>query len=176
MPEITSTLQTEGAGNTGCALHPRSRVQNVHKNTHTSIQVQRKHSGIPCAMALRLISRSPRSVGLSCLRRLADMVLSARSGLTKPPRDLTPTAEASGPHDFAVRESTVRQRADRSLTETRPAIGTSARALPRPPQPVPTFVTMANAPLSGTGWRITSLIWVSDKQKYLCHGVKKDLT
>jgi len=25
--------------------------------------------------------------------------------------------------------------------------------LPRPPQPVPTFVTMANAPLSGTGWR-----------------------
>ena len=32
-------------------------------------------------------------------------------GLAKPPRDLTPTAEASGPHDFAVRESTVRLRA-----------------------------------------------------------------
>ena len=28
--------------------------------THTSIQVQRKHSGIPCAMVLRLIARSPR--------------------------------------------------------------------------------------------------------------------
>src|SRR2546429_8843677 len=24
--------------------------------------------------------------------------------------------------------------------------------LPRPPQPAPTFVTMANAPLGGTGW------------------------
>ena len=32
----------------------------------------------------------------------------------------------------------------------RPAI--SRATLPRPPRPVPTFVTMANAPLSGTGW------------------------
>jgi hypothetical protein len=32
----------------------------VEKKTHTSIQVQRKHSGLPCAMVLRLISRSPR--------------------------------------------------------------------------------------------------------------------
>jgi hypothetical protein len=29
------------------------------KKTHTSIQVQRRTSGIPCAMALRLIARSP---------------------------------------------------------------------------------------------------------------------
>ena len=28
-----------------------------------------------------------------------------------PPKDLTPTTEASGPHDFTVRNSTVRQRA-----------------------------------------------------------------
>src|SRR5260370_15994323 len=52
--------KTEGAGKAGCALHPRSRVQDVHKNTHTSIQVQRRASGLPCAMALRLIARSPR--------------------------------------------------------------------------------------------------------------------
>src|SRR5205814_2602443 len=51
---------TEGAGKTGCALHPRSRVQAAQRNAHTSIQVQRKHSGLPCAMALRLISCSPR--------------------------------------------------------------------------------------------------------------------
>src|SRR6266545_3677342 len=54
------TLENEGAGNAGCALHPRSRVQDAQKNAHTSIQVQRRQSGIPCAMALRLISRSPR--------------------------------------------------------------------------------------------------------------------
>src|SRR5258707_1588741 len=52
--------KSEGAGNAGCALHPRSRVQNCAKETHTSIQVQRKHSGIPHAMALRLMPRSPR--------------------------------------------------------------------------------------------------------------------
>ena len=32
------TLQTEGAGNAGCTLHPRSRVQKAQKNAHTSIQ------------------------------------------------------------------------------------------------------------------------------------------
>jgi hypothetical protein len=52
--------QKEGAGNAGCALHPRSRVQYLCEETHTSIQVQRRQSGIPCAMALRLMARSPR--------------------------------------------------------------------------------------------------------------------
>jgi hypothetical protein len=42
--------------------------------------------------------------------------------------------EASGPHDFAVR-----------ISVARPATPT------RPPQPVPTSVTLANAPLLGTG-------------------------
>src|SRR5258708_4147564 len=36
------------------------------KKAHTSIQVQRKQSGLPCAMALRLISCSPRR-DLACL-------------------------------------------------------------------------------------------------------------
>src|ERR1700733_11939871 len=49
----------EGAGKTGCALHPRSRVQELATRTHTSIQVQRKQSDLPCAMVLRLISWSP---------------------------------------------------------------------------------------------------------------------
>ena len=49
------------------------------KETHTSIQVQRRQSGIPCAMALRLISCSPRRIGLSCHRRL-------RKGLIGPGR------------------------------------------------------------------------------------------
>jgi hypothetical protein len=37
----------EGAGNAGCALHPRSRVQKCVEKTHTSIQVQRKHPTFP---------------------------------------------------------------------------------------------------------------------------------
>jgi hypothetical protein len=36
--------------------------------------------------------------------------------------------------------------APRSLTASRPATGIVRPTLPRPPHPVPTFVTMANAP------------------------------
>src|SRR5881394_495380 len=32
------TLETEGAGNAGCALHPRSRVPKCVRKAHTSIQ------------------------------------------------------------------------------------------------------------------------------------------
>jgi len=63
----------EGAGKTGCALHPRSRVQKQQTKTHTSIQVQRKQSGLPCAMVLRLIFvLSPVRPELVCHRRRAD--------------------------------------------------------------------------------------------------------
>ena len=57
---VCPSIETEGAGKTGCALHPRSRVQLRTENAHTSIQVQRKHSGLPCAVALQLTSCSPR--------------------------------------------------------------------------------------------------------------------
>ena len=111
--------KNEGAGKTGCALHPRSRVQRLRKRAHTSIQVQRKQSGLPCAMVLTVsfvlflvtgfLSPSPR-------KKLASQKLDASIG-------------ASGPHDFAVR-----------LTRC------SSKAHRRPPHPIPTFVTMANAP------------------------------
>jgi len=103
------TLQSEGAGNTGCTLHPRSRVQQCTKQTHTSIQVQRRQSGIPCAMVLRLISRSPRRSGFLVTVACGLKVWSARSGSQRH-RRLDAGVEASGPHDFAVRESAVRLR------------------------------------------------------------------
>ena len=110
----------EDAGKTGCALHPRSRVQMHIKNTHTSIQVQRRQSGLPCAMALRLISCSPRRPGL--FATVTNELL----------RQLDASVGASGPHDFAVRISVAR-----------------LATLTRPPHPAPTSVTMANAPLEG---------------------------
>jgi hypothetical protein len=45
-------------------------------------------------------------------------------------QELDASAGASGPHDFAVRN-----------------LRRSSKALSRPPHPIPTFVTMANAPL-----------------------------
>jgi hypothetical protein len=53
----------------------KSAKESAHEHTG-----QRRQSDIPCAMALRLISRSPRSIGLSCLRRLPETGTLARSG------------------------------------------------------------------------------------------------
>jgi hypothetical protein len=143
LPEVcvSLSLNQEGAGNAGCTLHPRSRAQICAKNTHTSIQVQRRRSDIPCAMALRLMTRSPRGVGLSCPRRLRIAGSSAPGRADLPSADLTPTAEASGPHDFTVRFSIARQHALGSLTgrKTRPAVPIARTMPPRPPHPIPTF-------------------------------------
>jgi hypothetical protein len=55
-----------------------------------------------------------------------------------------------GPHGFAVRNNIVRLRAAIAhKLEARPAITPTRPTLQRPPHPIPTFVTMANAPLSG---------------------------
>jgi len=89
----------EGAGKTGCTLHPRSRVQLRTENAHTSIQVQAEHPGLPCAMALRLTSCSPRRTAFlppSPPRSFASLGLNASTA-------------TSGPHDFAVRSSHTRQ-------------------------------------------------------------------
>ena len=74
----------EGAGKTGCALHPRTRVQDCAKNTHTSIQVQSEHSGLPRAMALRL---------MPCSSRRRIRLVTVAAGLT---------ADRSGWIDFAT--------------------------------------------------------------------------
>jgi hypothetical protein len=94
------------------------------KETHTSIQVQRKQSGLPCAMVLTVSSELSPVTGLSCHRRLADT--SAK---------LDASVGASGPHGFAVRIRRSRQAHH-----------------PRPSHPAPRFVTLRNAPLCGTGW------------------------
>jgi hypothetical protein len=63
------------------------------ENPHASIQVQRKHSGLPCAMALRLISCS-----------LAAMLCHHRAREALASWELDASTGASGPHDFAVRD------------------------------------------------------------------------
>jgi len=74
-------------------------------------------------------------------------------GLCVPPQDLTPTSEASGPHDFAVRFGIVRPARRCPLTENRPANTPHARRRGVHRIPSQRSVTMANAPSSGTGWR-----------------------
>ena len=99
----------EGVGNAGCPLHPQPRVHlvvvertRVTTSTPESPDVPARN-GLTAYNALSpeyraFLPPSPSGYGTSAPGR-ADM----------PPKDLTPTTEASGPHDFAVRCNIARQ-------------------------------------------------------------------
>ena len=125
----------------------RGLVCKIVRKTHTSIQVQRRHSGIPCAMVLRLMARSSRR-----RIRLATVigeltVLSSPVGLDKTSADLTP-ATGAGTTRFC--RTLWRRRLARRLSltgKTRPATP-FAPTLPRPPHLNPRFVTIVTRPSS----------------------------
>jgi len=89
----------EGAGKTGCALHPRSRVQSAQKETHTSIQVQRRQSGLPCAVVYSLLRALPGDRAF----------LPPSSPRSFASRELDASVGAPGPHGFAVRTACARR-------------------------------------------------------------------
>src|SRR4026207_1917573 len=74
---------------------PRAICANKTAHEHTG---QREHSGLPCAMALRLTSRSSPSTAL--------LPPSPRRKIT--PAQLNASTAAPEPHDFAVRVRRVR--------------------------------------------------------------------
>ena len=143
------------------------------EETHTSIQVQSEHPGIPCAMVLRLMPRSPRR-RIRLVTVIGELAVLRKPGWAfKTSADLTPATGArttrfcrTQPLDFAStafvrsRTSAGQERlrralapvvcALRSLTDQGPpcehhhAPDAAASTASRP-----TFVTMANAPLPG---------------------------
>jgi hypothetical protein len=129
----------EGAGKAGCALHPRSRVQNCAKSAH-------EHTG-----SAEAVRPSLRNGFNGFLRTLPG----DRAFLSPSPlrslllKNLTP---ASRRQDHTTSPSARKRfRLERSS---------------RPPHPVPTFVTMANAPLSGQDSDGYKVIWVFGKPEY----------
>jgi hypothetical protein len=124
VPEACMSLsleRNEGAGNAGCALHPRSRVQNCAKNAHTSIQGSGGDPTFPAQWLYGLYALTPEYRAFlppsPCGNRHVGPV-----GLSAPPQDLTPTTEASGPHDFAARFGTARQHAIDCSQVIKPAL------------------------------------------------------
>jgi hypothetical protein len=101
---------------------PAVSCARYNSKAHTSIQVQRRHSGLPCAMVYGLLRALP-----------GDRAFLPPSLPRITPRKLDTSVGVSGPHDFAVRCSIVRLRLSRPM-------------LPRPSLPVPTFVTIAKRP------------------------------
>src|SRR6266568_2310291 len=103
-------FKKEGAGNAGCALHPRSRTQNCRKLRARAYRAAEaiRHSlrnGFTAYNALSPVSRS--SLATVAPEKLIS-------------RNLTPAYRASGPHVFAVHSRAVR-----------------FRHYQRPPPPVP---------------------------------------
>ena len=113
--------KAEGAGKTGCALHPRSRVQDVHKKRTRAYRFSGGNPAFPAQWFYGLLRALPGD----------------RAFLPPSPRGYFPRLDASvgasGPHDFAVRLSHARQ----------------SCATPRPPHPTATFVTIASRPSFG---------------------------
>src|ERR1700694_4608344 len=108
----------------------------------------------PHAMVLTVSFVLSPVIGLYCHRRLRIKACLRPVGPTCL-RKLDAGVEASGPHDFAVRELHLSS-ARRSIAHRpiEPALRSRTRpTLPRPPHPVPYVRDDRETPLCGTGWR-----------------------
>src|SRR6202790_3901590 len=90
-------LEVEGAGKAGCALHPRSRVQNAYKKRTRAYRFSGGNPAFPARWFTAYFALSP-VTGLFCHRRRRNHF-----------HQLDTSVGVSGPHDFAVRLSAVRQ-------------------------------------------------------------------
>jgi hypothetical protein len=152
-PSKTPPSDTRGRGECRVRAAPAVSCAIVREIAHTSIQVQRKHSGIPRAMALRLITCSPRRRILSCHRRRRIEGLANPVGFAKTSAGLTPATGAGTTRLCRTLQRRPSARPDRSRAFARPATTSTRPTLPRPPHPAPRFVTFAKRPSSGTGRR-----------------------
>src|SRR3954470_22306185 len=89
----------EGAGKTGCLLHPRSRVRFALTKLHTSIQGSANTPAFPAQWLYGLLRALP-GERLFCLRRPREALASL---------GLNASTAAPEPHDFTVRSSRTRQ-------------------------------------------------------------------
>jgi hypothetical protein len=110
-----SPKKSEGVGNAGCPLHPQPRVQSVGGTRVSSPRSHRntRHSRTRVVLTVSF-GLSP-VIGLVCHRRLRNCF-----------RRLDASVEASGPHDFAVREPVLSSAAPSASTASRPASVTTA--------------------------------------------------
>jgi hypothetical protein len=139
--------QREGAGKTGCTLHPRSRVQcafreSAHEHTGSAETLRPSlRDGFTAYSVLSPVT------GLCCHRRSREALASWK---------LDTSVGVSGPHDFAVRNNIARPQARSSRRYHR------IHRIPRP-----TSVTIAIRPSCGreTG-ELVALICPTAKAEY----------
>src|ERR1700681_2388225 len=163
---VMSPENNEGAGNAGCALHPRSRVQNCAKKRTRAYRFSGGTPAFPAQWLYGLCRALPGDEFVLS-PSLADQGWSSSVELTSPPRNLAP-ATGVGTTRFC---RTLWRRSscapvDRSR-ETRPATPFRADAAASTASP-PAFVTIAIRPSVGRDSESYGLICISEKQKYFC--------
>jgi hypothetical protein len=170
------------------------------RSAHTSIQVQRRASGLPCAMVLRRTSCSSRcanSFSHRCQRidgwrwpgwaraSSADVTPATgarttrlgrtRHALRQVSTGLVPSRRSLTQNALAsvVGVPSVRSR---SPKRARPATTFARPTLPRPPHPAPRLVTIAKRPSVGDGIpEVVWVIWVWREADYFCERLFFDL-
>ncbi len=118
--------------------------ENAHEHTGTAGALRHSlRNGLTAYTALSLETNS------SCLHRRRIEGLSKPGWVDVSSAGLTPATGARTTRLCRTQPRQSSARCVRSRTKARPANTTTRPTLPRPPQPAPTFVTMANAPLPG---------------------------
>ena len=142
--------ETEGAG---CAVRTRSLACESKKHTSVVTTGTPQSADIPCALVLTAYNALSPATNSSCHRRRRIKVCQPGRAL-RTSADLTPATGARTTRFCRpLAAPLVLRDPDHSRAEARPAINSARPALPRPPHPIPTSVTIAIRPSCGTGWR-----------------------
>ena len=125
--------ESEGAGNAGCALHPRSRVQNGRRKRTRAYRFSGGTPTFPAQWFYGLLRDLPgdQDLFVTVAPRMMAGLTPGRAGFAS--AGLDANHEASGPHDFAVRShpaspigfaghGAVRQRAVNRSRTRKPAL------------------------------------------------------
>jgi hypothetical protein len=156
----------EGAGNAGCLQHPQPRAQKVG-STRVSHHRYPGTPGIPCAMVLTAYSVLSPATNSSCHRRQRIEGFAAPGRACQNLRQLDTSNGCQDHTALPYASGVVRLARRKSLTRFNPPYDRIARpTLPRPPHPVPTFVTMANAPHGDRTATVLEMICPTAKAKY----------
>jgi hypothetical protein len=121
-------------------------------------------------MVLRLISCSPRRSGFF-VTVASGLRLCPPGRARKTSADLTPASRRQDHTTSPSANNISRLRRFIAHRSCNPPCDFTVRStLPRPPHPVPTFLTIAKRPSCGTGWVGYRSDWADLEGKYFCKG------
>jgi hypothetical protein len=167
-PSFAKALpQKEGAGNAGCTLHPRSRVQNCAKKRTRAYRFSGGNPAFPAQWLYGLCRALPGDEFVLSPSSADERHVRTRSG-RHISADLTPATGARTTRFCRTRRR--RRLAEAiSLTGNPPCDINLTPTLPRPPHPIPTYLTIRIRPsLRDETAGFLQVIWGKREGVYFC--------